>query len=290
MRIRPLFWTPQPLSLIFPVAVAARLRHEQPMRVHLDDNVLNRLQYEVWAFAGALHVIRGTADQKAVIQELDIVARRAVKVLQAPSQTKTFTWTRKLCEALRAPVSNNADPARRAAIDYVALKYLTLEYMKRNRPLSSVDLGPPAHECLARQEWTTENLTQLCQIVAQLRVELARDNEETREIVGPLIGKPLVSGNVFDYRPDPLKEKRARSEDLARAAFAGQLVLLYRWMNGDAKMHKFGTGDGAAPATDFMKFLTAIAAAIPLEYRPKGAGLHRCAQTFLDRERLKRAA
>ena len=196
----------------------------------------------------------------------------------------------KLSDVLLPPTSNNGDPVRRAAVDHIALKFLTLEDMKLNRPFSSANTRERAYDCLARQDWTPENLVRLCKQVDGLCVELRRSNDETRKFLAPAIGKPLIDGKPFKFEPDPFKESGIRLEDEARAEFARQLVLLYRWMGGDAKLHKYGTGDGAPTSEVFMKFLTAIAAAIPKEFRPKGNSLHRRAQSFLDEERHDLAA
>jgi len=282
MLIRPLLSQPQQITWTIDSEWRSRLRSAQPADVRLTDETFDRLEYEAWAYSARVSIHEYYAEARAVEEQVQKIKRRAKRALAGHGP-----WLAKLNDSLLPPSSPKTagEKARLIAIDHLAVKFLTVERMRSGSPLTSTNLAQHAYECLDRQEWDKSNLERLCKYADQVAIEVVSDNETTRQSVQLAIGTLLIDGRPMEFRPDPLRNARIRPNGEALAAFARQLVLLYRWMGGEAKLHRLGTGEGAEPPTDFMTFLAAIKDAIPKEFRPKGDRLHSRARAFLDQER-----
>jgi hypothetical protein len=286
MRHAPFFTQPAPIEFNFEADWATKLRTSQPETVRLDDEVIERLRYEIWCFAGELHINQQRVDTKAVAEQLDKICTRAKRVLEASSIIQGAMWIAKLSEALKPPQSPETDTerARLIAIDRIALKFFAVEQMRAGSPLTTPRIEN-AYQCLARQEWTDANLRRLCKFVDQAKDEVARDNEQTRQSVLPAVGKLIINRKPLQYSDDPARERGFDPKGVAIAAFVQRMVLVYRWMGGTTKIHRHWEGEGSPAPTPFMNFLSAISAAVPPEFRPKGTSLHSRAHAHIQIEK-----
>jgi hypothetical protein len=285
MRHAPFFSQPVPIELHFEAGWVARLRADQPA-LRLGDAEVERLRNEVWCYVATLYIDQHKTDTKAVQEQLEKFKRRAEKILEATSIAQSAAWTEKLSAALRPPLrpQTGTERARVIAVDRMAHKFFSVGRMRSGMPLAS-PRGDSAHQVLERQDWTDANLQRLCRFLDQATKEVARDNAETRRSVEPAIGKLILNGKPFEFVEDPARERGFDGRGKALAQFAKQMVLHYRCLGGDVRIHRHWEGEGSPAPTPFMNFLSALCDAVPETFRPKGTSLHSRAHAFVKTER-----
>ena len=276
---------PEPIRVEILSSVVGCLRSTQPTSVRLDADVFQTLEDHISAHVNGLRIIDATIrDVKAVQDQLNKLDRQANCILQSGPPGKGAMWKRKLHASLTWPddPKTEGEIARHIALDIIGLKFLVVEKMLAGQPLAAFG---SASDCLARQVWTDRNLAQLCRFVTQAKIEVAQTNSEAHEAVRPAIGRLMINGKPFSFEPDPIREKRKDPKGVALAEFAKHLTLVYRWMGGNAVIHKDGTGEFAKPPTAFMSFLTSIRDTLPRPYRPtRKDALHSRARVVLEVE------
>lgn len=277
---------PAPLRMHLSDDTIRLLKRHLPEGVRLEGEVISALNENLSAHINALRIINATvSDVQAVQEQLDKIVRQAQRVLGAPSISKGASWLHKLEATLTPPknATGQSEVARHVAIDFLANKFLTTEQMRNSEPATTVK---SAHACLAMQIWNDENLRRLCRFAVQVSVEINQTNTEAKAAIEPLIGKLLIDGKPFSFKPDPLREKPNDPKGDALADYAEQMILVYRWMGGAAVLHKDGTQSHSLPPTAFMSFLTVMTEALPKEFRPRRKdALHSRARTYLTIEK-----
>lgn len=283
MRIRPFFSLPERIEIRLSAEFIVLLRDGIPAKTPDYDQILRCLSGHLSAFVNDIRIQRNTADVKAVQAQLDLIRRRAAKILTEATPPRTA----KLRQAFGPqPVAKTeADIALRIALDHLAVKFVAMDARNAGRTCTG-RLDPSLQSYFAGFEWTSAELKRLCTYIDLVRVEVARKNHEQTAALAPVIGKLLIDGAPFEFNGDPLWEDYVRPEDAALARFAEQLIEIYAWMGGDAQVRRGGYANDETAPTPFMHFLSTVRDAIPAEFRPTSKfALHNRARELLREDK-----